>query len=191
MAAQRKSPPRGKTAGNGPKSKSPSRPTKKAPSRRAGKPPAGPSKRTTPPKAKDAPTSSHFSQARGRAERLLRDPDATDRLVEEASKRTKDKRSAKLGQVIEELRAMLRLVPAYAKGDYRAVSWESMVLVVAALIYLVSPIDLIPDVLPFGLADDATVVMFVVGLIHEELEDFIEWEKARGDDGRAGVSVAA
>lgn len=123
---------------------------------------------------------------------MLHDPDATETLVDAAEKRTEGKRAAKLSRVMKELKAMLRLVRAYARGDYRAVSWESMVLVVAALVYLVSPIDLIPDVLPFGLADDATVIMFVFALVHEELEDFMDWEGGPDDDdGAASARVPA
>ena len=149
------------------------------------------SKRTSRARAKEAAQSKHFSQARTRAQRLLHDADATEKLVDEAEKRTDGRRAGKLKKVMNELKAMLRLVRAYAKGDYRAVSWESMVLIVAALIYLVSPIDLIPDFLPAGLADDATVILFVVGLVHEELQDFTDWEDTRDDDGAAGVRVPA
>jgi uncharacterized membrane protein YkvA (DUF1232 family) len=127
-------------------------------------------------RAKSAPKSRYFSAARDRAERLLRDPEATETLLGAAQTRTRGMRAGKLSKVMNELKAMLRLVKAYVSGEYKAVAWESMVLVVAALIYLVSPVDVIPDVLPFGLADDATVLMFVGGLVHEELEAFMEWE---------------
>jgi uncharacterized membrane protein YkvA (DUF1232 family) len=127
-------------------------------------------------RAKSAPRSRYFSAARDRAERLLRDPEATETLLGAAQTRAQGMRAGKLSRVMNELKAMLRLVKAYVTGEYKAVAWESMVLVVAALIYLVSPVDVIPDVLPFGLADDATVLMFVGGLVHEELEAFMEWE---------------
>jgi uncharacterized membrane protein YkvA (DUF1232 family) len=73
----------------------------------------------------------------------------------------------------------LRLIRAYAKGDYRAIPWESLLLIVAAIIYFVSPVDAIPDFLPVRLVDDAVVIAFVVGVVAEELDDFMEWEKAQ------------
>lgn len=81
-------------------------------------------------------------------------------------------------EVMEDLKALIRLMRAYAKGEYRAIAWESLVLAAAAVAYLVSPIDLIPDMVPGGLIDDAVVITFVVGLIRSELDDFIEWEQA-------------
>lgn len=134
-------------------------------------------------KAKSATKSKHFSEARTRAERVLRDPEATEKLLGAAEKRTEGKRAGKLAKVAGELKAMLRLVKAYATGDYRAISWESLVLIVAGLVYLVSPVDVIPDVLPFGLADDATVILFVASMVHEELEAFVEWEEVHTDGG--------
>lgn len=143
-------------------------------------------------KPEDAPRSAHFSRARSRAERVLHDPEAAEALIDQARERTEGRRASRLSKVADELKAMLRLVAAYVRGDYRGVSWESMVLVVAGLVYLVSPIDLIPDFLPGGLVDDATVVLFVATMVYEELEEFIEWEKRQGGDaGLAGAPVAA
>ena len=71
---------------------------------------------------------------------------------------------------------MIRLLRAYAKGQYRAIAWESLLLIAAGLIYLVSPIDVIPDFLPAGLVDDGVVLAFVLTLVLDELEDFRKWE---------------
>src|SRR5205807_1931573 len=61
------------------------------------------------------------------------------------------------------LQAMLRLIRAYFRGEYRNVSQEALVFIVAAVSYLVDPFDLIPDEIPFlGFLDDATVIAFAV-----------------------------
>ena len=75
------------------------------------------------------------------------------------------------------LQAMLRLVRAYSRGEYRAVSQDSLLSIVAALNYLVDPFDLIPDEVPFlGFIDDATVVTFAVRHSKDDLDDFMTWE---------------
>jgi uncharacterized membrane protein YkvA (DUF1232 family) len=75
------------------------------------------------------------------------------------------------------LQAMLRLVRAYSRSEYRAVSQEGLHAIIAALNYLVDPFDLIPDEVPFlGFIDDATVVEFAVRNSREDLEDFMTWE---------------
>ena len=130
-------------------------------------------------KAKRAPKSKHFEQAKTRAGRLLSDPKATKKLLDSAE--SKMKKPSRLDEVADELKALLRLVRFYIAGDYRAIPWESLVLIVAGIIYVVSPVDAIPDVLaPIGLIDDAAVVVFVMGVVEEEVEDFMEWEKTQG-----------
>ena len=76
--------------------------------------------------------------------------------------------------------AFMRLCKAYAVGDYRAVSLRTMLLVVAAVLYFVNPLDLMPDVIPLtGFADDFAILLWVYGNIRQEIEKFLEWERSR------------
>jgi uncharacterized membrane protein YkvA (DUF1232 family) len=75
------------------------------------------------------------------------------------------------------LQTMLRLVRAYEHGEYKQVSNDDLLWIVAALNYLVDPFDLIPDSIPFlGFVDDAIVVEFVVNKTRQTLDDFMIWE---------------
>lgn len=54
------------------------------------------------------------------------------------------------------------------------VAWRSKAIAIATLVYLVSPFDAIPDVIPFaGLADDAALIMAVVSTLAYELENYL------------------
>jgi uncharacterized membrane protein YkvA (DUF1232 family) len=51
------------------------------------------------------------------------------------------------------------------------------VLVVVAIIYFVSIVDLIPDFLPgAGFIDDAAVVAFVITKIKSDIDKYLLWE---------------
>jgi uncharacterized membrane protein YkvA (DUF1232 family) len=77
------------------------------------------------------------------------------------------------------IQTMLRLVRAYERGEYRQVSNDALMWIVAGLNYLVDPFDLIPDKTPFlGFVDDAAVVEFVVDRTRQTLDDFMTWETA-------------
>ena len=54
-----------------------------------------------------------------------------------------------LADLKEQLLRMIALVKAYVSGDYREVSTQTMVTVVAAILYFVVPFDAVPDFL-FG-----------------------------------------
>lgn len=73
-----------------------------------------------------------------------------------------------------------RLIKAYALGQYRDVPWRTILLIVAAVIYFVNPLDLIPDIIPLtGLTDDFAVLLWVYNSVSNEIEKFLAWEKAQ------------
>lgn len=73
-----------------------------------------------------------------------------------------------------------RLAKAYASGRYRAVPWKSMLILLAAVIYFLNPLDLIPDIIPiFGLTDDFAVLVWVYNTVQGEVDKFLEWESSQ------------
>ena len=70
------------------------------------------------------------------------------------------------------------MVQAYRKGHYREIKIQNILLVVAALVYFVTPLDLVPDFIPItGLIDDFTVVLWVYNKLQEEIDNYLEWER--------------
>lgn len=73
-----------------------------------------------------------------------------------------------------------RLLRAYAQGEYREIPWKSLLLIVAAILYFINPIDVIPDLLPLvGLTDDFGVLFLVYKTISGDIDKFLEWEKSK------------
>lgn len=57
---------------------------------------------------------------------------------------------------------------------------RTLVLLVAALIYVLSPVDFIPDFIPgIGLIDDAAVLAFLLHSMAQDLAAFRAWEQGR------------
>ena len=82
-------------------------------------------------------------------------------------------------QVKEKFATLGRLAKAYALGHYRQVPWKSMISVVAAILYFVSPLDLISDFIPvIGLSDDVGVLLWVYNSMAGEISEFLSWEKS-------------
>ncbi len=80
--------------------------------------------------------------------------------------------------VIEPISIFIRMIKAHFAGTHK-LSGSTLGLLLLALIYFVSPIDLIPDFLGFmGFADDFSVILAVYAKIKHEVEDFLEWEKS-------------
>lgn len=75
---------------------------------------------------------------------------------------------------------LFRLANAWARREYTSLPWRSILYAVAAIIYFVNPIDLIPDaLLGIGFIDDVAVISVVVRAIRRDIMDFQTWEAAR------------
>jgi len=85
----------------------------------------------------------------------------------------------------DRLRAVPRWVSATASGEYHGTSRGRLLALVAGLLYVLSPVDLVPEaVLPLiGLADDAMVITWLAGQLLGETEEFLAWERQRGRSG--------
>jgi uncharacterized membrane protein YkvA (DUF1232 family) len=126
--------------------------------------------------ARSAPTSKYFANARARARKMLDDPGALERVADE-SERRRASGSGHFAAVMDDFRTLVRLVVAYARGNYRDIPPDSLALVVAGLLYVVSPLDLVPDAIPgIGFLDDAVVVGWVITSVRYELDAFRAWE---------------
>jgi uncharacterized membrane protein YkvA (DUF1232 family) len=77
----------------------------------------------------------------------------------------------------ERIAALPRLVRASLTGRYDGRG--RLFLMVFAAAYIVSPIDLIPELfIPvIGLIDDAFVAAWLAGAVLSETERFLEWER--------------
>lgn len=79
----------------------------------------------------------------------------------------------------EKFSILSRLSAAYASGRYRNIPWKAVMTMLAAIIYFLNPIDLIPDFIPgLGLTDDFSVLLWVYSSMSTEINKFLEWEKS-------------
>jgi uncharacterized membrane protein YkvA (DUF1232 family) len=75
------------------------------------------------------------------------------------------------------LQAMLRLLRAYYRNEYRKVPWTGMAAIIGAIIYFVNPLDLIPDsIFGLGYLDDVAIIGFTLRSVKGHLDDFMAWE---------------
>jgi len=82
----------------------------------------------------------------------------------------------------ERAAAVPRMLSAVARGEYRGTTFTHVALLAAAVVYIVSPLDFMPEVLfgVLGLTDDAVVVTWLVAALVNDTEAFIQWERGGG-----------
>jgi uncharacterized membrane protein YkvA (DUF1232 family) len=77
------------------------------------------------------------------------------------------------------LGALPRMIRATARGEYDGGGRLAMMAV--ASLYVVSPVDLVPEalLLVLGLVDDVAVVGWLAGAVLSETDRFLRWESRR------------
>jgi uncharacterized membrane protein YkvA (DUF1232 family) len=118
-----------------------------------------------------------FARAVKSAQSYVGNPPRLQSLFEEAAKQAASMPREPFQETWPYFQAMLRLIRAYSQGSYRDVPESTMVVIIAAIIYVVNPLDVIPDALPaLGFLDDATVLALAVRRTRQTLDDFMAWE---------------
>ena len=81
----------------------------------------------------------------------------------------------------DRMRSVPRMVGGVLSGRYPELGRGRLALLVLAVAYIVSPVDLLPEAVlgPIGLADDSVVAVWLAGAFLLETERFLLWENAR------------
>jgi uncharacterized membrane protein YkvA (DUF1232 family) len=109
-------------------------------------------------------------------QRYQQHPEDADALARNAYDRAQ-RHKAPLHRVWHDLTTFLRLLRSWATGKYKLLPWKSLSLVIAAVLYFMSPIDAIPDFLPgLGFIDDVFIIGWVMRHIRRDVENFRQWE---------------
>ncbi|MEN3371206.1 MAG: hypothetical protein V7609_3349 [Verrucomicrobiota bacterium] len=124
--------------------------------------------------------SAAFQRASIDAQSYVEDPRRLRKLFEDAVEKINHIPRGPFAETWPYLMAMIRLIRAYHRGDHRDISPRNLLILVAALIYFVSPFDVIPDWVPvFGHIDDAFVVSLALKSVRGDLDTFMAWETSK------------
>ena len=83
----------------------------------------------------------------------------------------------KLNEYYQDFIDLFSLLKDWYKGRYKDVPWMVISSAGGALLYVLSPIDLIPDFIPvIGYLDDAAVFAACLKFIRKDLDKYREWK---------------
>ncbi len=120
-----------------------------------------------------------FEKYKKKASRLLKDNDRVNELLAN----TKSKLSSivsnneKLQALTSKVTLFYRMLKAKFNGDYDRFPWQTLLLIAGAMLYFITPLDMIPDFIPaLGLTDDFVIIAWIYNSIKEDIEQFESWE---------------
>ena len=121
----------------------------------------------------------NFNKSKTKAEELLKDKQKTKEKIDEAFAKASTNKS-KLEEIWNDLQLLFSIARDYINGSYKEVPTGSIVAIVAALIYFLSPIDVIPDFIPvIGFIDDIFVIGLVINQVRADLAKYEVWKMAQ------------
>lgn len=112
---------------------------------------------------------------------ILNNEDKTERFLQRLEKKLRTIPLA--GDALAAVPALVSLFRAFVKRQYRDIPIGSIVAITSALIYFLSPIDMIPDIIPgIGHVDDALVITACLKLVQSDVDEYLKWRKDKGLD---------
>ena len=115
----------------------------------------------------------------GQSEALLNDKDELDNFLYRLEQKIND--MPFVGKKFSMIPVMISLVKNYVQGKYTTVPYGTILAVLSALIYFLSPIDIIPDFIPLaGYFDDMAVMGLCMKMVNTDIESYDEWRRSQG-----------
>ena len=77
-----------------------------------------------------------------------------------------------LKEIKEDLLLMRDYLRDVITGKYQHYDTKKLILIVAAIIYIVAPFDILPDLIPGGLIDDVSIAVWAMKEAFDELDRY-------------------
>ncbi len=106
----------------------------------------------------------------------LKNPKMLSRLLSAVISYAK-KNKTEVRSFLKDIQLLWEMLNAWFKGEYKDIPKKTIILIVTALLYFISPIDLIPDWLPGGFIDDAALITWVLQSVNSDIQKFKIWKK--------------
>ena len=87
-----------------------------------------------------------------------------------------------LGEIGNKCALLVRMMRANLKGEFE-ISTADKLKIVGAIVYVITTIDAVPDIIPvLGFGDDIGVVAYVIGKLGKLIKEYEEFERVRRNE---------
>ena len=85
--------------------------------------------------------------------------------------------SNSLSKYLEIGKIMFGMIKDIRRGAYTSVPWFTIATIVMAFLYILNPLDLVPDFIPgIGYLDDLAVLSIGIGWIESDIHKYLDWK---------------
>ncbi|MHA7100541.1 uncharacterized protein DUF1232 [Roseivirga pacifica] len=126
-----------------------------------------------------------FEKFKKKAQQIVNDNAALRSTLVKAQEKlaASDSDEGLKGKLVEYVKLVLRMLTNTINGNYKGLPWQTLVMIVAGLLYFIAPLDALPDFIPVaGLVDDATILVWLGKCFQDDLNNYKKWEEVNFSD---------
>lgn len=114
------------------------------------------------------------------------DEDVTIAMDSQEEVDSKINNSGVLQKYSELAKVMYGMLKDYRKGVYSKVPWFTIATIAFTFLYILNPLDIIPDFIPgLGYIDDMAIITFGLRFIQSDIHNYLDWKLENGDTSGA------
>ncbi len=118
-----------------------------------------------------------LKSSENKAKEYFENPEKMKKLLEEGTQKAQGIKGP-LEEMFNTLKVLISLINDYLNGSYKVIPKASIIVIVGALIYFVSPFDFFLDFLPGGYVDDALVIGIAYKQVKADIEKYKIWKNS-------------
>lgn len=116
-----------------------------------------------------------------KAEKIIDNVEYTHKLINEAMEKADRVTGGPAEDVWANLLLFFDLIKDWVTGRYKNIPGGSIIMILASVLYFLSPFDIIPDFIPgLGYIDDLAVVSYTFKQIQADIDKYLVWKSVKG-----------
>lgn len=111
---------------------------------------------------------------------IIESKDKFDELIVDLERKLK--LVPQIGEQLSHIPVFVSMIKSYIINEYTKVPTGTILAMIAAIVYFISPVDAISDFIPvLGYSDDIFVWTACLNLVEGDIRDYIQWRKCNGN----------
>lgn len=122
----------------------------------------------------------YYESFEKKAEKIITNADKTSKLINDAMEKVNKISKGPVEEIWDNLLVFFDLMSDWLKGNYRNVPIGSIIMIVASIIYFLTPFDIIPDfIVGLGYIDDMSIISYTFRQIQTDIDKYQVWRSVK------------
>ncbi|WP_240032154.1 YkvA family protein [Psychroflexus aestuariivivens] len=90
----------------------------------------------------------------------------------------------------EKIMLLFNMLKDIKQKHYSKTPWKTLASAIFAILYIINPLDIVPDFIPFiGYLDDITVLTFVLKMVGDDLTEYEAWKADQKEENHREIEI--